>query len=140
MLLLQPNPLLWTAIEQRRIIRLLHHGKNRILEPHDHGILNDSKTDEITQLELLDQYFPGGRPTASGKRRKWGELFIRVSRRHTLRERPLRNVPLKNTHTLFASPAEASPTQQHNHAGQDSEDGCRFGNRRTSRDGDLPGV
>ena len=100
MLLLQPNPLLWTAIEDRRIIRLRYHGRIRILEPHDYGILNGSvqllayqvggsssrrlpnwilmKADEIIDLELLDQTFPGGRPTASGKHLKWQILFIRV--------------------------------------------------------------
>src|SRR6266542_825797 len=67
------------------MIRLLYHGRNRILEPHDHGILNGSvqllayqvggsssrplpnwvlmKSNDITDLELLDQIFPGGRPT-----------------------------------------------------------------------------
>ena len=100
MLLLQPHPLLWTAIEHRRMIRLRYHGRDRILEPHDHGILNGSvqllayqvggsssrplpnwilmKANEITDLELLDQTFPGGRPTASGKHLKWDTLFIRV--------------------------------------------------------------
>ena len=99
-MLLQPNPLLWTAIECRRMIRLLYHGRNRILEPHDHGILNGSvqllayqvggsssrslpnwvlmKANDIDDLELLDQTFSGGRPTASGKHLKWDELFIRV--------------------------------------------------------------
>ena len=99
-MLLQPNPLLWRAIEDRRMIRLLYHRRNRILEPHDHGILNGSvqrlayplggsssrplpnwilmKADEIAALELLDQFFPGGRPTASGKHLKWNKLFIRV--------------------------------------------------------------
>jgi hypothetical protein len=100
MSLLQPNPLLWTAIEHKRMIRLVYHRKDRILEPHDHGILNGSvqllayqvggsssrpipnwllmKTDEIVDLDLLDQTFPGGRPTASGKHLKWDKLFIRV--------------------------------------------------------------
>ena len=100
MLLLQPNPLLWTAVEDRRMIRLLYHGRIRTLEPHDHGILNGSvqllayqvggsssrrlpnwilmKADAIINLELLDQRFPGGRPTASGKHLKWEALYIRV--------------------------------------------------------------
>ena len=100
MLLLEPDPQLWTAIEQVRMIRLVYHRKSRILEPHDYGILNGSvqllgyqvggsssrpipnwllmKVSEITGLELLDQTFPGGRPTASGKHRKWDKLFIRV--------------------------------------------------------------
>ena len=98
--MLQPVPLIWTAIDQTRMIRLIYHHKERVLEPHDHGILNGSvqllgyqvagsssrplpnwllmKTDEITDLELLDQTFPGGRPTATGNHIKWDELFIRV--------------------------------------------------------------
>ena len=98
--MLQPDPLLWKAIEERRMIRLLYHRRLRIVEPHDHGILNGSvqllayqvggsssrplpnwilmKADEIIDLELLDQTFPGGRPTASGKHLKWQTLFIRV--------------------------------------------------------------
>src|SRR6266404_851800 len=97
---LQPNPLLWMAIENKRMIRLIYHSKERILEPHDHGILNGSvqllayqvggsssrplpnwilmKANEIADLKLLDQIFPGGRPTASGKHLKWETLFIRV--------------------------------------------------------------
>jgi len=99
-MLLKPHPELLTAIEHRRIIRLIYHRKKRIVEPHDHGILNGSvqllgyqvggsssrplpnwilmKTNEITGLELLDQLFPAGRPTASGKHLHWDELFIRV--------------------------------------------------------------
>jgi hypothetical protein len=100
MSLLQPVPRIVTAIEQTRIIRLVYHHKERILEPHDHGILNGSvqllghqfagsssrplpnwllmKTDEISDLELLDQTFPGGRPTDTGHHIKWDKLFIRV--------------------------------------------------------------
>ena len=100
MLLLKPNLLLWTAIEHRRMIRLLYNGRNRIVEPHDYGILNASvqllayqvggsssrslpnwilmKAKDISDLELLDQTFPGGRPTTSGKHLKWDRLFIRV--------------------------------------------------------------
>ena len=99
-MLLQPDPVLWTAIQQRRVIRLRYHGRDRILEPHDHGILNGSvqllayqvggsssrplhnwvlmKQKEITALVLLDRFFSGGRPTALGKHLKWDKLFIRV--------------------------------------------------------------
>jgi hypothetical protein len=88
--LLEPVPLIWTAIEQARMSRLVYHRKERILEPHHHGILNGSvqllgyqvagsssrplpnwllmKTDEIVDLGLLDQTFAGGRPTASTPR------------------------------------------------------------------------
>jgi hypothetical protein len=98
--LLEPVPLIRTAIEQTRMLRLMYHDKERILEPHDHGILNGSvqllgyqvagastrrlpnwllmKTDEIVDLELLDQTFPGGRPTSTGNHIKWDKLFIRV--------------------------------------------------------------
>ena len=98
--MLQPDPVLWKAIEERRLIRLLYHRRLRIVEPHDHGILNGSvqllayqvggsssrplpnwilmKADEIADLQLLDQTFLGGRPTAAGKHLKWNTLFIRV--------------------------------------------------------------
>ena len=98
--LLEPVPLIWTAIDQTQLIRLIHHDKERVLEPHDHGILNGSvqllgyqiagkssrrlpnwllmKTDKIADLELLDQTFPGRRPTATGNHIKWDKLFIRV--------------------------------------------------------------
>jgi len=99
-MLLQPHPLLWKAIENTRMIRFAYHGKDRLVEPRDHGILNGSvqllsyqvagsrsrhlpnwlftKVDEMTDLVLLDQTFPGGRPTASGKHIQWDVLFIRV--------------------------------------------------------------
>ena len=100
MSLLEPVPEIYSAIEQTRMLRLMYHGKERILEPHDHGILNGSvqllgyqvagestrpipnwiyvKTDEIIDLETLDQTFPGGRPTPTGNHTKWDKLFIRV--------------------------------------------------------------
>ena len=99
--LLEPVPLIWTAIEQKRMLRLMYHDRERIVEPHDHGILNGSlqllgyqtagksnrrlpdwllmKTDEIVELELLEQTFPGGRPTATGNHIRWNKLFIRVT-------------------------------------------------------------
>src|SRR6202163_489836 len=99
-MLLQPNPEIWMAIERRRMIRLVYHNKVRIVEPHDYGILNGSvqllayqigcsrsrplpkwllmKTDEIDEIQLLDQTFPGGRPTPSERHVKWDKFFIRV--------------------------------------------------------------
>jgi len=98
--MLKPDPLLWSAIENRRMIRLVYHGKGRLVEPHDHGVLNGSaqllgyqiagassrrlpnwilmKVNEIQKLELSDRTFAGGRPTASGKHLQWDTLFIRV--------------------------------------------------------------
>jgi hypothetical protein len=100
MSVLEPVPLIWAAIEQTRMIRLVYHQKTRILEPHDHGILNGCvqllgfqvagassrslpnwvlmKADEISALTLLQRTFPGGRPTSSGNHIKWDKLFIRV--------------------------------------------------------------
>src|SRR5512135_1068326 len=99
-MLLQPHPLLWTAIENARMTRFAYHGRARIVEPHDHGILNGAvqllswqvagsssrripnwlltKVDEMTDLVLLDPTSPGGRPTASGRHIEWDVLFIRV--------------------------------------------------------------
>jgi hypothetical protein len=109
-LMLQPDPLLSMAIENTRMLQFTYHGKDRLVEPHDHGILNGSvqllswqvtgsssrplpnwlltKVDEITGLVLLDQTFPGGCPTASGKHIRWDVLFIRVKpANHHLRAR-----------------------------------------------------
>src|ERR1700748_2881619 len=96
----QPDPLLWQAIERRHMIRLVYHGKERLVEPHDHGVLNGSpqllgyqtagsssrplpnwipmKAEEMEDLEMLNKTFAGGRPTASGKHLRWDILFIRV--------------------------------------------------------------
>jgi hypothetical protein len=34
--------------------------------------------DMISNLELLDRTFEGGRPTPSGKHHKWEQLYVRV--------------------------------------------------------------
>ncbi len=99
-----PDPhldqLLRTAIEQTRLLRLRYQNKDRIVEAHDYGehngvikLLTDQvggsrsgplpnwrwmETDLISDAQLLDQTFPGGRPTASGKHHKWDKLFLRV--------------------------------------------------------------
>lgn len=88
------------AIEQRRLIKLRYQNKERIVEPHDYGIYNGSvkllayqiggsstgklpnwrwiEVDQISDVQLLDKTFPGGRPTPSGKHHKWDKLFLRV--------------------------------------------------------------
>jgi len=100
MQLLESVPLILKAIQETRMVQLVYHMKSRVLEPHDHGILNGSvqllgyqlegassrplpnwvlmKTDEITALTLLEKTFPGGRPTSSGNHITWDKLFIRV--------------------------------------------------------------
>ena len=100
----RPDPhldqLLRTAIEQTRLLRLRYQNKDRIAEPHDYGLQNGVikllayqvggsssgplpnwrwlETDLISDAQLLDQTFPGGRPTPSGKHHKWDQLFLRV--------------------------------------------------------------
>ena len=32
------NPLIWTAIEQKRLLRFRYKNRERIVEPHDYGI------------------------------------------------------------------------------------------------------
>jgi hypothetical protein len=102
--MLKPDPLLWQAIEHRRMIRLVYHGKERLVEPHDHGILNGTvqllgyqvagssnrplpnwilmKVNEMQDLQMLEKTFAGGRPTASGKHLPWDVLFTRVQPAH----------------------------------------------------------
>jgi hypothetical protein len=99
-----PDPkldqLLRTAIEQTRLLRLRYQNRDRIVEPHDYGVHKGviklltrqvrgsssrplpgwrwMETDQISKAEMLDQTFPGGRPTPSGKHHNWDILFIRV--------------------------------------------------------------
>jgi len=94
------NPLIWTAIEQRRLLRFRYKDRERIVEPHDYGIHKGliklfayqvagsssqklpnwrwAEQDLISDIQLLDRTFPGGRPTKTGKHQTWDKLFIRV--------------------------------------------------------------
>ena len=97
------NPLIWAAIEQKRLLRFRYKNRERIVEPHDYGIHKGliklfgyqgyqvggsssqklpnwrwAEQDLISNIQLLDRTFPGGRPTKSGKHHKWDRLFIRV--------------------------------------------------------------
>jgi hypothetical protein len=99
----EPDPkldhLARTAIEQTRLLRLRYRNKDRIVEPHDYGQHNGviklltwqiggssgplpnwrwMEIDQISDTQLLDQTFPGGRTTPSGKHHKWDKLFLRV--------------------------------------------------------------
>jgi DNA invertase Pin-like site-specific DNA recombinase len=102
--MLAPDPkldqLLRTAIEQTKLLRLRYRNRNRIVEPHDYGVHSGvikllswqtagsssgplpnwrwMETDQISDAQILDQTFLGGRPTPSGKHHTWDELFIRV--------------------------------------------------------------
>jgi hypothetical protein len=94
------NPTIYAAIEQRRLLRFFFKNKERIVEPHDYGVRGGIvklltfqiggvsrqrlpnwrwfKGEEIRDIEMLSQTFPGGRATKTGKHHKWDELFIRV--------------------------------------------------------------
>jgi hypothetical protein len=94
------NPLLRTAIEQKRLIRLFYKDKERIVEPHDYGVHNGvvklfayqvggfssqklpnwrwMEEDLISNIELLNRTFRGGRSARTGKHHTWDKLFIRV--------------------------------------------------------------
>ncbi len=95
------HALIWTAIEGRRLVRFLYHGKERLAEPHDYGIQNGSvrlfsyqlsggsttgrlpawrmtDVDGITELKVLDVTFPGNRLAPSGQHHNWDQVFIRV--------------------------------------------------------------
>jgi len=96
----QFDELLRIAIEHRRIIRLRYRNKLRIVEPHDYGIQNGRlrllsyqiggssssplpnwrwmDVDQISDVQLLDRTFEGGRPSPSGKHHKWDQLYVRV--------------------------------------------------------------
>ncbi len=99
-----PDPkldqLLRVAIEQTRLLRLRYQGKVRIVEPHDYGVHKGvvklltfqiggvssgrlpgwrwMAVSLITDAEVLDRTFPGGRPTPSNKHHDWDALFLRV--------------------------------------------------------------
>ena len=96
----QLDQLLRTAIQQTRLLRLRYRNRDRIVEPHDYGEHNGviklltwqiagsssgplpnwrwMETALISDAQLLDQTFPGGRPSPSGKHHKWDKLFLRV--------------------------------------------------------------
>ena len=94
------DALIRMAIQQRRLTRIFYHNKERIVEPHDYGIMNGTtmllayqiagsssrplpnwilmKVDDMDGIDPLPGTCPGGRPTPSGKHLKWTKLFIRV--------------------------------------------------------------
>jgi hypothetical protein len=97
------DALIRVAIEQKRLVKLVYGGKHRILEPHDYGIHKGAvkllgyqvggassgplpdwrwmQVRSISDIDLLDRTFPGGRPSPSGKHHQWDQLFLRVKPR-----------------------------------------------------------
>ena len=94
------NPLLWNAIQEKRLIRVRYKGRDRVVEPHDYGVHKGlikllgyqvagssshklpswrwMEQDLMSDIEMLNRTFGGGRPTESGKHHNWDKLFIRV--------------------------------------------------------------
>jgi hypothetical protein len=97
------HKLILTAIHEKRLLRFSYHDQPRIVEPHDYGIqkgvvnlftyqtagksssrrLPDWRkfaVQSISNLELLDQSFPGSRSVPSQNHQEWDVLFARVDR------------------------------------------------------------
>lgn len=94
------DELIRTAIRQKRLVKVTYQGKPRIVEPHDYGVHHGSvklltyqlagassrplpnwrwmEVDGITEIDLLDRTFPGGRHNASSNHHHWDELYLRV--------------------------------------------------------------
>lgn len=92
------HDLLCVAIKNKRLIKFQYQDCERTAEPHDYGIVDgmkkilvyqirgDSKTKskvwklvkehEISQLQVLEETFPGGRTVPTGQHKKWDRLFI----------------------------------------------------------------
>lgn len=89
------------AILQKRLVRFMLHGRPRVAEPHDYGLRARvpqllvyqvggesgsgrlpgwrwAKLADISELKILDEKFPGGRPAPSGRHARWDELYLRV--------------------------------------------------------------
>jgi len=95
------DSLLRAAIAEKRRVSFTLHGRPRVAEPHDYGIMKGVPTllfyqtggesnsapprgwrqaviEEISGLKLLDEHFSGPRASASGRHRRWDELFATV--------------------------------------------------------------
>lgn len=93
--------LLLTAIYERRLLRFAYKNQIRIAEPQDYGLqkgvvhlftyqvgghsssgaLPDWRkfaVQNISQLEMLEQTFPGSRMVPSQRHQEWDVLFARV--------------------------------------------------------------
>jgi len=95
------HELMLTAIQQKRLLRFLYHGKIRIVEPQDYGIqkgavhlftyqfagesssgsLQDWRkfaVGNMSNVELLSKSFRGRREAPEQKHQHWDMLFARV--------------------------------------------------------------
>jgi predicted DNA-binding transcriptional regulator YafY len=93
------HQLIFSAVENKRLIQFTYKGNERIVEPHDYGIQNGIArllswqvggqssgrlpgwrwfdVSNMQDLEMLDKSFPGNREV-SGKHHQWDKIFIRV--------------------------------------------------------------
>jgi hypothetical protein len=93
------DQMLYSAIENKRLIRFGYKGNERIVEPHDYGVQNGivrlfcwqvggRSSNRIPgwrmidvvgmqNCEVLDKHFAGNREV-HGKHHRWDEIFIRV--------------------------------------------------------------
>ena len=82
------------------LVKLTYQGKLRVIEPHDYGVHKGivkllsyqlagasrgplpnwrwMEVDGISEIDLLNRTFLGGRPNAAGKHHTWDELSLRV--------------------------------------------------------------
>jgi hypothetical protein len=96
------DQLLLEAIRTRHLIRFRYKGQERIAEPHDYGIQNETvrlfcyqvgghssgrlpgwrmfDVLEMRECELLQREFAGNRETLSGSHLRWDKIFLRVGR------------------------------------------------------------
>jgi hypothetical protein len=96
------DALIRSAILERRLVRFLLDGLERVAEPHDYGLRDGQpyllayqirgrtrsaatlpawrwvKVAKIENLTLLPETFPGGRGGSHSRHSKWDEVFMRV--------------------------------------------------------------
>jgi hypothetical protein len=94
------DQLLLSAIRTRHLIRFQYKGQERIAEPHDYGIQNETvrlfcyqiggrssgplpgwrmfDVSGIQNCELLKKEFAGNRETPTSTHLRWDKLFLRV--------------------------------------------------------------
>ena len=93
-----------TAVHEKRLLRFFYHGKIRIVEPQDYGVqkgavhlftyqfAGESSSGSLpdwrkfavrnmSNVELLNKGFPGGREAPEQKHQEWDMLFARVDER-----------------------------------------------------------
>jgi hypothetical protein len=97
----ETHKVILAAIQQKRQIRFMFDGKERIAEPHDYGVQKGItrllawqtggqssgpipnwrwfNVERISGITLLEWTFPGNRPAPSGRHHQWDVLYARVS-------------------------------------------------------------